>query len=137
MKAIIQQQKTGCAIAASAAIAGISYPEAKVIAAGLRISAEDATLWSSSQPIRKLLRELGYATGADKNPFNNWQALPDCALLAIKWHVHKDQPFWHWVVFVREQSLCYVVDSKKALRNNIRTDFGRIKPKWFIEVTRH
>ena len=28
----------------------------------------------------------------------------------------------------------YVLDSKKTLRKNRRTDFGRMKPKWFIPV---
>ncbi len=133
---VIQQEITGCAIAASAAIAGLNYPEAKRVATTLGISAADSSLWSSSQPIRQLLSELGYATGDGETAFDGWRSLPDCALLASKWHRHKGQPFWHWVVFVREPSMCYVVDSKKALKSNIRTDFSRIKPKWFIEVTR-
>ncbi|HEY7221913.1 MAG TPA: hypothetical protein VH985_26315 [Candidatus Binatia bacterium] len=58
------------------------------------------------------------------------------ALLAIKWHIEKKQPFWHWVVFVRDQDGVYVLDSKKALRRHKRTDFGRMKPNWYIEVKR-
>jgi hypothetical protein len=27
-----------------------------------------------------------------------------------------------------------VVDSVRSLKSPIRTDFGRMKPKWFIEV---
>lgn len=42
--------------------------------------------------------------------------------------------FWHWAVFVREGTKQYVLDSKKALKSNIRTDFGRMKPKWHIKV---
>jgi hypothetical protein len=38
------------------------------------------------------------------------------------------------VVFVREGGDAFVLDSKKALRTNRRTDFGRMKPKWFIPV---
>jgi len=62
------------------------------------------------------------------------KSLPDRALLAIKWHLEKDIPYWHWVVFVRDTNNEYVLDSKKALKQNVRTDFGRIKPKWFIGV---
>jgi hypothetical protein len=60
--------------------------------------------------------------------------LPNQALLAIKWHVEKTGPAWHWVVFVREGPRAYVLDPKKALRANQRTDFGRMKPKWYIEI---
>jgi hypothetical protein len=80
------------------------------------------------------LKKLGIKTGASETTFKNWHALPDCALLAIKWHKENGIAYWHWVVFVREGKNEYVLDSKKSLATNIRTDFGRIKPKWFIEV---
>ncbi len=67
-------------------------------------------------------------------PFRGWQGLPDLALLSIKWHLGNGQPFWHWVVFMREGGRSYVLDSKAGLRNNVRTDFGRMNPKWFIRV---
>jgi hypothetical protein len=61
-------------------------------------------------------------------------ALPNLALLSTKWHLENGQPYWHWVVFVREGGQPCVLDSKKSLRINRRTDFGRMKPKWYIEV---
>ena len=134
MQPIIQQEKTGCAIASSAAIAGVSYTKAKQIANSLGITAKDSTLWSSTKPVRNILKKLGIKTGTSETPFKNWQSLPNCALLAIKWHKENETPFWHWVVFVREGKKEYVLDSKKSLTTNIRTDFGRIKPKWFIKV---
>jgi hypothetical protein len=39
-------------------------------------------------------------------------------------------------VFVRERGLACVLDSKRGLSSNCRTDFGRMKPKWYIPVTR-
>jgi len=134
MNPVIQEEKTGCAIACAAAIAGISYAEAKQIANSLGIFAADPTLWSTSDAIRRLLKQLGIETGHRQVPFSNWDELPDLALLAIKWHQVDGRPFWHWVVFVREDDRCYVLDSKKALKTHRRTDFGRIKPKWFMEV---
>ncbi len=47
MMAVIQEEKTGCAIACSAAIAGISYEEARKIANGMGIYTEDSDLYSS------------------------------------------------------------------------------------------
>jgi ABC-type bacteriocin/lantibiotic exporter with double-glycine peptidase domain len=134
MKPVIQQEQTGCAIASSAAIAGISYTKAKLLANSLGIYAEDSILWSSTQPVRAILKKLGIKTGASETPFKNWQYLPDCALLAVKWHKERGKAYWHWVVFVRENGNETVLDSKKSLTNNIRTDFGRMKPKWFIKV---
>ena len=49
-------------------------------------------------------------------------------------HKQNGQPFWHWVVFVREDSGCYVLDSKQALKQHRRTDFGRMQPKWYLKV---
>ena len=134
MKAVIQEEKTGCGIASSAAIAGISYKEAKRVANNMGIHAGDQALWSDPQHVRDLLSSLGVGSDNKQTPFTDWDSLPDCALLSTKWHLDNNKPFWHWAVFVREDGKQYVLDSKKALKRNVRTDFGRIKPKWYIEV---
>ena len=134
MKPVVQLERTGCAIASAAAIAGLSYAQAKAIAATLGIVAADERLWSDTEHIRTLLRHLGVNTGRGETPFRSWDALPDLALLSIKWHLEKKRPFWHWVVFVRDDQGARVLDPKKSLRRNVRTDFGRMKPKWFIQV---
>ena len=135
MEPVIQEEITGCGIASVAAVVGISYREAKRIASGIGIYAEDQSLWSSPEHVRRLLTKLGVQTSKKERPFTGWESLPDCALLSIKWHMKNDKPYWHWVVFVREEDRGVVLDSKKALKNNVRTDFGRMKPKWFIEVS--
>ncbi|MBO1924211.1 hypothetical protein [Thiomicrorhabdus sp. 6S3-12] len=136
MEPVIQEELTGCGIASAAAIAGISYEEAKQAANRMGIFAEDESLWSSSHYVRDLLDTLGIETDQQEKPFKTWEELPDCALLATKWHLEAGKPFWHWVVFVREGAQEYVLDSKKSLKTNIRKDFARMKPKWFIEVYR-
>ena len=134
MKPVVQLERTGCGIASVAALVGLSYPKAKAIANSLGIFAHDETLWSETSHVRKLLSFFGNKIGSREFPFRSWGALPDLALLAIKWHLEKGRPYWHWVVFVRENGQCYVLDSKKSLRTNRRTDFGRMKPKWYISV---
>lgn len=134
MNPVVQEETTGCAIACSAAIAGLSYERTKKVANGLGIFAEDKELWSSTSHIRKLLQKLGFSASKTEQPFIGWSRLPNCALLSIKWHTKNGLPFWHWVVFVRDGKNEYVLDSKKSLKNNVRTDFGRMKPKWYIEV---
>lgn len=134
MKPVIQQEATGCAIASAAAIAGISYARTKKIANELGIYATDSALWSETNYIRKLLKRLGIKAAIKETPFKNWSSLPDCALLSIKWHLENSKPYWHWVLFVRTDDGEIVLDSKKSLTTNVRTDFGRLKPKWYIKV---
>jgi ABC-type bacteriocin/lantibiotic exporter with double-glycine peptidase domain len=132
---VVQEEATGCGIAASAALARISYAEAKRVAAQMGISAADKRLWSSTDWVVGLLGELGIGVQPEPIPFTAWHDLPDCALLAIKWHLENDRPFWHWVVFIRQaDGQAYVLDSKAALKQHLRTDFGRMKPKWFLNV---
>jgi hypothetical protein len=134
MKQVVQLERTGCGIASVAAIVGILYPEARSIANSLGIFAHDESLWSETSHVRRLLSYFGIETGSLEIPFRSWEALPDLALLSIKWRLEKGRPYWHWVVFVRENGQSYVLDSKKSLRTNRRTDFGRMKPKWYIPV---
>ena len=136
IKPVVQEETTGCAIASAAAIAGVSYGAAKKAANGLGIFVEDVRLWSGTAPMRRLLDYYGFRAVTKEIPFRSWNALPDLALLAIKWHMEKKRPVWHWVVFVRDASGVCVLDPKKNLRRHRRTDFGRMKPKCFIEVRR-
>ena len=117
-----------------AAIAGLSYQKAREVANSLGIYADDECLWSETAYIRKLLDSLGFKHVGRERPFEGWNSLPDLALLSIKWHEIKSRSYWHWVVFVREDGKSYVLDSSARLKKNVRTDFGRMKPRWFIEV---
>ena len=134
MKPVVQLERTGCGIASVAALAGVPYRQAQRTANRLGIFADDSRLWSQTQPVRRLLKEYRFQTSRKEIPFVSWSALPDLALLAIKWHREGGRAFWHWVVFVREQDGIYVLDSKRALKAHVRTDFGRMRPKLSIRV---
>ncbi|WP_299257733.1 hypothetical protein [uncultured Kushneria sp.] len=131
---VIQKEPSGCGIAACAALAGLTYDTARSRAAELGIHAGDRTLWSNTAHVRRLLRALDIDTAPNERSFTGWEDLPDRALLAIKWRLIDGVPFWHWVVFVREAGESVVLDSKAALKHNVRRDFGRMKPKWWIEI---
>ncbi len=135
MKPVVQEEVTGCGIACVAMLSNRSYAQARKIASGLGVFAADPKLWSDTGHVRKLLGHLKINVAKVEKTFAGWHRLPDCALLAIKWHQEKGIPFWHWTVFIRDGKGSYVLDPKKGLKNNRRTDFGRIKPKWFLEVT--
>lgn len=134
MEPVIQEEISGCGIAACAALAGVSYIEAKGVANSLGIFAEDMALWSDTAYVRKLLEAFKLSTSPSETPFESWDTLPDRALLSIKWRLEEGRPFWHWVVFSRHHGRMFVLDSKKSLKSNIRQDFGRMKPKWYIKV---
>lgn len=136
MRPIIQLEPGGCGIASVAALAGVSYGRATSIANSLGIYANDKRLWSDTAYVRTLLKHFGFKPGPLEIPFDSWHALPNLALFAIKWHLERGQPFWHWVVFVREDGRARVLDSKQSLREHVRTDFGRMRPKWYIPVRR-
>lgn len=134
MKPVVQLERTGCGIASVAALAGVSYRQARRAANRLGIFAEDSRLWSETQHVRTLLKRYRINLSGRETPFVSWSALPDLALLAIKWHREGGRACWHWVVFVREPDGAYVLDSKRALKVHVRTDFGRMRPKWSIRV---
>jgi hypothetical protein len=136
MKPVVQLEQTGCGIASVAALAGVSYRSAQREAGRLSIFADDSRLWSETRHVRRLLKEFGIRSASAEVPFTSWEALPDLALLAVKWHRERGRPFWHWVVFWRGPHGPVVLDSKRALRRHVRTDFGRMRPKWFIPVSR-
>jgi hypothetical protein len=134
VKPVVQLERTGCGIASVAVLAGVSYRQAQRVANRLGIFAEDCRLWSETEHVRRLLKQYRIDASGKEFPFVSWSALPDLALLAVKWHRAGGRAFWHWVVFVREQDRAYVLDSKRALKAHVRTDFGCMKPKWFIRV---
>ena len=132
---VIQEEKTGCGLAAVATIVHKSYAEVKAEANALGIFAADEALWSDTRHVRNLLAKAGYWTG-EQYPFSSWQVLPDLALLSVKHHRIGDKYFWHWVVFERRRNEAVVLDSNPSLNSNLRTDLNQIQPTWFIEVHR-
>lgn len=134
MNPVVQQDRTGCGLASVAALARRDYAAVKRAAARLGIVVTDPQLWHDPRPVRRLLAHYRLPAGRAEETFQSWDALPDLALLAIKWHREPAGPAWHWVVFVRTAAGACVLDPKRALRTHRRTDFGRMKPKWFIRV---
>ncbi len=132
---VVQEDRTGCGLATVAALCRQPYRRIKLAASAIGIECTDTKLWSETAPVRRLLQRLGVRIDPTETAFSGWQALPDLALLAIKWRREARGPAWHWTLFVRDGSGNeYVLDPKKALKTNRRTDFGRMKPKWFIGV---
>jgi hypothetical protein len=131
---VVQEETTGCAIAAVANILGKTYSDMKAIANGMGIHASDKALWSDTHYVRRMLANAGVQTSNSEEPFVAWEALPNLALLSIKHHQESGVNFWHWVVFERVDGQSFVLDSASYLPSNVRHDFEAMQPKWFIEV---
>lgn len=132
---VIQEEPTGCGIAAVACILGKTYPQMRAKANAMGIHAADKSLWSDTGYVRRMLAAAGATTSKQELPFTSWDALPDLALLPIKHHEQEGKAFWHWVVFTRTKGQPQVLDSASYLVSNIRTDFADMQPQWFITVS--
>ncbi|MEJ2694071.1 MAG: hypothetical protein P8166_13760 [Candidatus Thiodiazotropha sp.] len=115
-------------MAACAALANVSFAEAKRIANGRGIHAADPALWSDTEYVQRLSSSFQIKTAPMEVPFTSWVALPGTALPAIKWRLERGKPIWDWGVFVRRGEDAFVLDSKKGLASTVRRDFGRMKP---------
>lgn len=136
MKTIIQQEISGCGFACVAMLADRSYEEVKNKANSLGIFSEDENLWSDTGYVRRLLDEYKIEASSIEEPFLGWEALPNLALLSIKYRIENGRPFWHWTVFQRSEGEEIVHDPAAYLAQNQRTDFENITPEWSIEITK-
>ena len=132
---IRQEEITGCGIASVANTWGLSYQEVKAQANQLGIFADDTKLFSDTGYVRTLLAQYNIKTHTKETPFTSWEALPDLALLAIKYYEEAGEGFWHWVVFKRVNGQGYVLDSSQSLTSHLRLDFENMQPKWFISMS--
>jgi len=134
MLPVIQEDRTGCGLASVAAVAGVSYKQVKRVAGHLGIDVKDPQLWSDTKYVRTLLTHYEFSASHHTTPFKSWDTLPSLALLAIKWHKINKDAFWHWVTFWRGPEGPIVMDPKQSLKKHVRTDFGRMQPKWFLAL---
>ncbi len=131
---VVQEEVSGCGIACVAMLAGVPYNEVKERANAQGIFAEDTKLWSETNYVRTLLNDYCIAAEPSERPFTSWDALPDLALIAIKYHLEEGKPFWHWSIFNRNNQQAAVLDPAAYLKDNRRTDFENMDPEWFIEI---
>jgi hypothetical protein len=66
---VVQEETTGCAIAAVANILGKTYSDMKAIANGMGIYASDKALWSDTHYVRRMLANAGVQTSSSEEPF--------------------------------------------------------------------
>lgn len=132
MQRIVQVDSTGCGLACVAMLAGRSYEQVKRKSIRLGILNDKEPFYTVTQDLRELLANYNISSKPGRK-VRKWESLPDKAILAI--NHQENYGIWHWVVFVRVSSeKFYVLDPRRAVKTERRTDFGRMRLRSYIEV---
>ena len=131
MKRIIQKDSSGCGLACIAMIAGISYRQVRKWSTKIGCS-KDGHFDTDASDLRELASCSKIALASRKRQFRSWDKIPHKSIVAINYMEKTDS--WHWVVFARDGDRKYVLDPKPSIKSDQRTDFWRMKGKWFLPV---
>lgn len=103
-------------LASAAMLANLPFAEVAEIAKKMGIHAGDKRLYTSTEPMRRLLTQLGVDAAVSVSGFRTWRELPDRCLLTTKWHIGSGLPHWRWVVFLRDGSESVVLNPTARLK---------------------
>lgn len=132
MKRIVQNDPTGCGIACVAMLSEKSYQKVKSELLESSKFSKKRTFYTDDNDLRKLSSKFGISLGRLRQ-FRTWSEIPDKSIVAINYKKNDEDPEWHWVVFRRINNEEFVFDPKKAIKKVKRTDFGRMKAKWYLK----
>ena len=134
LRRIKQEDPTGCGLACIAILAGVSYTEIRKIAVDDLEFDESGLFYTGTTHLRKLASKYNIKLSKRRRQFKSLEALPEKAILAINYDGNVDT--WHWVIYRRTLNEEFVYDPKRSIKSNKRTDFSRMKIKWFLQVTK-
>jgi len=128
-----QFDTTGCGLACIATLANKPYTDVRKVAISKLGFDTDGDFYTKTEQLIKLGSLFGVKISAKRrHQFKGWVHLPNSAILAINYN--KDSESWHWVVFRRVAYTAYVIDPRRSVKTNRRTDFGRMKPFAFLPI---
>ena len=116
-------------------IAGRGYPEIKNLALKMGYGKE-GTFHTDASDLRKLASCAGVTFAARKQRFTCWENIRHTSVVAINYKKGEENQYWHWVVFMRENSHSYVLDPNPSVKTERSIDFGRMgrNAKWYLPV---
>jgi len=124
VRRIIQQDTTGCGLACIAMLAKTSYKKVKALAIKNLDFDNDGEFYTNTKDLVFLGKNYSIEIGSRRRKFKGYGHLPDKAILAINYKESSDT--WHWVIYHRTRNEEYVLDPKKSIKTNKRTDLTRI-----------
>jgi len=135
MKRVLQGNPSGCGLACVAMLANRSYREVRDKARLIPGFDNDHCLRTNASELRSLLEEYGISASKHLIPFRDWNHLPNLCILAINYN--ESTEIWHWVIFTSNNGNKYVLDPNPHIKTSRRTDFRRIKTKWYLKIKLH
>jgi len=115
-------------------ISGNKYIDVKKKLLSFSGFTEDGDFYTNASELRALSSEFNVTLGKRMSKFTSWSNIPDKAIVAINYREGEDGASWHWVVFCRNKNNEFFIDPKKAIKTHKRTDFGRVKVKWYLPI---
>ena len=135
IRRIVQRDATGCGLACVAMLSKVSYSEAKALAATLGFAPKKRSYYTESWQLRQLLKDLGVRSQRGRR-VSHWSSIGSLSIVGINPTVRRGHTYWHWVVYVPGPHGGYVLDPMASIKSSRRTDFGRMRLRSFIPVTR-
>ena len=129
---VLQQDATGCGIACAAMIAGVSYAYAKAIAIELGLIEKSGSQYTTSRKLIRLLAELDVIALTGRK-LKHWESVDCLSIVGINYRPNHE--IWHWVVYVPDDKIGYVLDPRRIVKSSKRVDFTRMRPRSYIPVT--
>jgi hypothetical protein len=128
---IRQEDRLGCGHACLAMIAGVSYVEARAAVKSRVRRSGNATSYAD---LRHALDsyEIAYEmNGRRAFAFSAWEALPDCAIVAVECQP-PTRAYWHWIVFERVDGAAFVLDPARP--RVVRRDVNRLVGRSYMTI---
>ncbi len=131
IKRILQEDATGCGLACIAMIVGETYADVKKVALENEILEEKRTYYTKSSHLIDLLGHFDFK--ADKGRMvKHWSSIQSLSIVAINYKESTDS--WHWVLYVPDENLGYVLDPHKKIKTDKRVDFSRMRVRSYIPI---
>lgn len=128
-----QEDETGCGLACIAMLAGVSYNEIKNVALDKLKFRTNGEFYTGTGQLKELASHYNVEIeGKRRRKFKSWSELPDVAIVSI--NLKENNKYWHWVVFQRKDGADFVLDPKKSITTDRRTNFNRMKPFGYLPV---
>lgn len=131
MKRIIQEDSTGCGLACVAMIANLTYSEIKKEAIENSIVQSGRSFYTTSNDLIRLLSALNIQAKKGRI-VRKWESIKSLSIVAINFREKSNT--WHWVVYVPDTKIGYVLDPNKKIKTEKRIDLSRMVLRSYIPI---
>ncbi|MEX5443408.1 cysteine peptidase family C39 domain-containing protein [Acinetobacter schindleri] len=131
VKRIIQEDSTGCGLACVAMITNLTYSEVKKEAIKRSIIKPSKSFYTTSNNLIRLLSILDVQAKKGR-AVKKWESIKSLSIVAINFREKSNT--WHWVVYVPDTNIGYVLDPNKKIKTEKRVDLSRMALRSYIPI---